>query len=68
MKNEFQKVIDFVFTNALPFAEEIESGDSNYLFVKKYSVLPQQWDDMGLASDHAPVYVELVVAEKKEGE
>ena len=65
MRNEFQKVIDFIFTNGSPFAEAPESVGGNYLFVKKYAVLPQQWDDKGLASDHAPVYVELVEVERK---
>ena len=41
---------------------ENEDESASELYVVRHSVLPQQWDDNSLASDHAPVFAQFVVA------
>jgi len=64
MDNAHNKVIDFILSTAVPFQRLKETGDEgpDELYVVRHSVLPQQWDDNSLASDHAPVLAQFVIA------
>ena len=43
--------------------EEVEEEEEEEgLYVIRHTVLPQQWDDGSLASDHAPVFAQFVFA------
>ena len=65
MDNSHNKVIDFILSTALPFPQENDTeskeGEEG-LYVVRHTVLPQQWDDGTLASDHAPVFAQFVLA------